>query len=205
MSLERALAAMRATEGWLTEVEATALYGLTVSVLEAGPAPIVEVGSWKGRSTVVLATAAMSQRHRDWWAEPLVHAVDTFEGSPEQWARNKGQKFSLYPAFEANLAKAGVSACVATWRGRSVEVARQWHGPVGLLFLDGDHAYESVAADVEAWAPHLRAGGYLAMHDTGGQKPGPTRLYRELLERPDWTPAGQHGGLGVLRKALRPT
>lgn len=80
-----------------------------------------------------------------------------------------------------------------------------------LLFIDGDHRYEGVKADFAGYAPLVRQGGLIALHDivpgeekyVGGvpdfwteAKEG--RFAREFVE--SWTQGGY--GIGLLEKDL---
>lgn len=45
-------------------------------------------------------------------------------------------------------------------------------GSLGLVFLDADHSYQGVTADLAAWAPKVKAGGYIGGHDYRNPGPG---------------------------------
>ena len=84
-------------------------------------------------------------------------------------------------AFFENLLKAGSRCSRFDPVNLSSEVVTPgWQLPVGLLWIDGDHRYEAVRRDFEAWEPHLR--GYVAFHDTIQTNLGPRQLVDELLE-----------------------
>lgn len=150
------LALVDATEGWLSLGEARALRSLARAV-PAGRA-IVEVGSYRGRSTVALGLGARRG------GGATVYAVDPH--APFVGAR--GGRFGPEDraAFYANVVRANVGDRIALVGLTSATVARAWtRADVGLLFLDGDHRYESVRADFEAWAPHLSEGAIVAFDD----------------------------------------
>jgi len=132
-------------EGFLSDHEAAYLYDL--AAFGPGDGAIVEIGSFAGKSTVVLARAA--QLH----GRERVTAIDPFKGGNS-------------PAFRANLEAAGVTDQVVPLVARSEEVALEWREPVRLLWIDGKHRYEQVHLDFARWAPHVVDGGVIAFHDT---------------------------------------
>jgi predicted O-methyltransferase YrrM len=169
-----------ATEGWLTEPEAQRLFDLARS----GPAPMlaVELGSYKGRSTVAIARGLEGREGTrllcvDLWAG----AVPGPDLMVEHFARMKALGLSRIERHHCDTA-----------------AAAHWNAPdsVGLLFIDADHSYEAVRRDMEAWSPCVRSGGYVAFHDQWA--PGPSRVIAEL---PGWyAPCGITDSLAVFRK-----
>jgi len=159
-------------EGWLSEPEGHLLYELARNC--TGRGVIVEIGSWKGRSTVWLASGSK--------AGPgvPVHAIDPHTGSPEH--RPGGARVATFEEFRANVARAGVDDLVVPMVQPSLEAAVAITLPVELVFIDGDHAYEAVLADFHAWFPKVVDGGVIAFHDTIGW-PGPERVAEEQLYR----------------------
>jgi hypothetical protein len=69
-----------------------------------------------------------------------------------------------------------------------------------MLFIDGEHEYEQVKRDFEAWSPFVRPNGYVAFHDTYGSFPGPTRLVEEQVKPPHWEVMDRADSLTVARK-----
>lgn len=129
-------------EGYTTPAELSLLYHLGVAA--EGPGRVVEIGSYVGRSTIVLASAVM-----DTGREPVV-AVDPhtaalmIEDLPPRDTRNE---------FLANVSHAGVRDHVELIRAYSVRAAAEWDGaPIRLHFVDGWHSREAVLEDVGAWA-----------------------------------------------------
>jgi predicted O-methyltransferase YrrM len=112
----------------------------------------LEVGSYLGASTAFLAFAATR-------IGGVVHAVDTW-GNDIMGA--EGKRDTL-PEFQRNVAP--FAHFIQTHRGWSLDIARAWSEPLDLLFIDGDHHEEAVVADLRAWLPFLKPGGWLAMHD----------------------------------------
>ncbi|MGH7139602.1 MAG: class I SAM-dependent methyltransferase [Pirellulales bacterium] len=119
---------------------------------------IVEIGSYRGRSTVALALGALAGTCR------RVYAVDPHVDFIGPCGGHYGpvDQQALY----ANLARFGVGHVVFAVALPGKSAAAGWPGPpVGLLWIDGDHRYESVRADLAAWYPHLAADGLIGFHD----------------------------------------
>src|SRR5688572_23455379 len=151
-----ALDVVDGVEGWLAREEAALLMDLAAAV----PArqAVVELGNYRGRSTVALALGA-----RD-GCGAQVYSVDPHL----EFAGPRGGRFGRADQAHpyANLARTGVGAGVSVIGLDSRGVAAAWSSPqVGLLFVDGDHRYESVRADFEAWRPHLAPDARIAFDD----------------------------------------
>ena len=176
------------TPGYLAEREARFL------MLAAAGAPadgaIVEIGSFMGRSTVGLAYVA--QRY----GLGKVVAIDPHT-APSTTDPDLGAQRSSYDEFQENVRRAGVVDAVDCRRAFSYEVARDWTGPIRLLWIDGDHVYESVKQDLALFRRHLAPGAIVAMHDVLGTWPGPLRVFVEdVLESDDFGPAGCFKSIG---------
>jgi MMP 1-O-methyltransferase len=171
----------RELDGLLEDREGACLYMLARWGGRAGA--VVEIGSWKGRSTWYLARglADSGSPHR-------VIAIDPhLEGTREEFTRN--------------LEATGIAGRVEPRVARADEVD-DVAGPVGVLWIDGDHSFEGVRRDFEQWFPLLETGGWVAFHDTANRWLGPTRLVRELLaSRSDLASVGVIGTITFARKA----
>jgi hypothetical protein len=142
---------------------------------------IVEVGVWKGRTTLVLAT----------YCPGTVWAVDHWQGvprDPEQhalYAPDLESGENIYRAFCKALRGPIKSGKVFPVRMPSLDAAAHLGALLGrtvdMVFLDGDHSYEGVAADIGAWTPLLRSGGLLCGHDYGGRWEGVRRAVDEAF------------------------
>lgn len=151
--------------GMLTQAEVDCLYQLGQFNDRNGV--IVEIGSWKGKSTVALALGAGNIRSGE------IYAIDPHRVMPEE-----GYLEDTEAEFLANLKRAGVADRVVPMIMTSAAAAREWDKPIRLLWIDGDHRYEAAKLDFSLWEPHLVEGGLLAMHDTI-RKRGPKRVLWE--------------------------
>lgn len=145
MNIERALA----VNGWMSEAELTYL-----AEAASSSQTIVEIGSWKGRSTLALACNTPG----------TVYAVDTWKGTEQQGDElSQHEPGWLLEEFKRNTA--GISNIVIC-EGTSVDMARLHMGlTVDMIFIDGYHTYEGVRDDILSWSPMLRPGGILCGHD----------------------------------------
>jgi len=178
---------VRSTPGYLTEREARFL--MAAAVLAPGQGAIVEIGSFKGRSTVGLAYVAQHYRLGD------VVAIDPHT-CPSPTDPRLVDQSTTYDEFVANLARAGVSAVVEVRRAYSGDVGREWHAPIRLLWVDGDHSYDGARADLRQFTPFLADGAVVAMHDVLGTWAGTLRVFEEeILRSPDFGAAGFCGSI----------
>ncbi|NGO81622.1 class I SAM-dependent methyltransferase [Streptomyces sp. YC504] len=201
-------AAFEAAKGFMPLDEGLALYAAAVEAGALG-LPLLEVGTYCGRSTILLADAA-----RETGTTALT--VDHHRGSEEQqpgWEYHDpevvdpevGQMDTL-PTFRRTLHKAGLEDHVVALVGKSPQVARVWGGALGFVFIDGGHTDEHAVADYEGWVPHLAEGGLLLIHDVfpdpvdefTGQ--APYRIYLRALESGAFTEVSATASLRVLRR-----
>jgi predicted O-methyltransferase YrrM len=148
-------AAARQVDGWLTDSEGMLLDELARRC--EGSGAIVEIGSWRGRSTICLARGARRG------GDTSVYAVDPHTGSIEQ------RVVSTLASFLHNIENAGVKDLIVPLVVPSIEAAASFEQPVELVFIDGAHDYESVRQDIAAWMPKLVVGGTIAFHDVVGE------------------------------------
>lgn len=189
-------------DGWLTVDEAITLYELALALPHEQPV-VVEIGSWQGKSSVCLARGLRRKNGA------RLCCIDPFDGSgdapsaAEYGDRQNGLDNPLRTVFEQNLRAAGVHGLVEIRQGLSHDRAADWRGPIDLLFLDGDHGYDAVARDVGDWLPHVRPGGWLAMHDVVHPvHDGPRRIVDErILPDPRWVDRRYIDSLFVARRA----
>ncbi len=189
---------IREIDGWLDDMQGYVL----ALMAEQGPGvgAIVEIGSFKGRSTCWLAYGAKSA------GRETVTAIDPFTGSPEHQPGEElsdpdlAESGSTFPVFEKNLRKMALDDYVKPIVATSADAAKDWDQPIRLLFIDGDHSYEGSKLDFEVWSPHVVPGGLIALHDVGHWD-GVTRFYQELLaETTEYEQVLELFGLVVLEK-----
>ena len=147
--------------GWLTDEEAAALYHAAREC--TGRGVIVEIGSWKGKSTICLGRGSRAGNNVS------IYAID-----PHAEYR--------FGDFRANIERAGIADLVTPVPSTSQAKADSFHEPIELLFIDGAHEYELVKEDFEKWVPKVVEGGVVAMHDTTWAE-GPRRVAADYLFR----------------------
>jgi predicted O-methyltransferase YrrM len=172
----------RKVPGHLVENEIRFLGLLAACVPAEGT--IVEIGSFKGRSTVMLAKVASH-----YGGGPVV-AIDP-HNSPILLDHQADPDATSFRDFVASMEAAGVSSQVETHRAYSADVASSWNRPIRLLWIDGDHSYEGAKKDLHGFFPHLVPGGVVAFHDALNEFPGPIRVFVEdVLGSDRFGPAG---------------
>jgi predicted O-methyltransferase YrrM len=171
MTRAQLIAALQGAEGWLGDDEAWTLHRAVASCPDPGPVKVVEIGSWKGRSTIALASAIVTRS-----ASGIVLAVDPHRGGVAH--RMLGEE-DTFDRFLANLERAGVSRVVQPIRANS-EAARGQvpDHSVHVLFVDGSHRYEDVLNDIDTWESALCPAARVAFHDAISS-PGVAAALRE--------------------------
>jgi predicted O-methyltransferase YrrM len=203
--------AAEAAVGFMPVAEGTALCETAESYAAAGP--VLEVGSYCGKSAIYLAAGIRAARSRG--ISQQVVTVDHHRGSEEHQAGWEYHDESLVdpatglldtlPKLRATLAAAGVEEEVVAIVGRSADVARLWSTPLGMLFIDGGHTDAAAQRDYEGWAPRVAIGGALAIHDVfpdpadGGQ--APFGIYQRALASGAFTEVRVEGSLRILERA----
>jgi predicted O-methyltransferase YrrM len=153
---------LRGVPGWLSAEEAEVLHDLARGC--TGRGVIVEIGSFKGRSTICLGLGSLAGRGLP------VYAIDPGHG----WKR--------FAEFQANIARAGVDGLVRPIAATSADAFPDFPDPaIELLFIDGSHRYDLVDLDFHLWTRKLVDGGMLAMHDTNAFFPGSCRVAEEQM------------------------
>ena len=96
-------------------------------------------------------------------------AIDPHAGNdrgPGEWDTSAQQGDADRVAFEANLARAGVSAKVRHVRKRSSDALGDVEGSVALLYVDGAHGYRPARDDLVRWGARVAPGGAMLVHDS---------------------------------------
>lgn len=200
------LAAFAAAKGFMPEDEGLALHAAAADAAGRLGLPLLEVGTYCGRSTVLLADAARE-------AGVTVLTVDHHRGSEEQqpgWEYHdpsvvdpRTGRMDTLPTFRRTLHAVALEEHVVAVVGRSPQVAAVWGGPLGLVFIDGGHTDEHARADYEGWVPHLADSGLLVIHDVfedpadGGQ--APYRIWQRALASGAFEESSATRSLRVLR------
>jgi len=187
MACDEAWRCMQAAPGFLSEKEGRFL------ALAAAAAPasgtILEIGSFKGKSTVGLASIA---RHYN--LDPVV-AVDPFT-APSSTDPTLDGESSTYAAFMNTLRLAGLESHVEVHQAYSSDLAPQWSRKLRFLWIDGDHTYAGTKSDLDMYRPHLSDGAIVAFHDALHLFAGPIRVFVEdVLASDDFGAAGFCGSI----------
>ena len=191
--------------GFMPADEGRTLYDTALRYLGDGVG--VEIGTYCGKSTVMLGAAAQqcggvlftidhhhgSEEHQAGWEYHDESMVDPVTGL-----------FDTLPTLRHTLDAAGVDDHVVAVVGRSTTVARGWRTPLQLLFIDGGHTEEAAQRDFDGWVRWVDVGGALIIHDVfpnpddGGQ--APYHVYRRALETGDFREESATGSMRVLER-----
>jgi predicted O-methyltransferase YrrM len=192
-----ALAAIAGVEGWLSEDQARRLWEAATRVRR--PGLIVEIGSFRARSTIVLRYAAE-------------HGVELVAIDPHGGGDRGPQEISLdaargeqdHRAFHANLEEAGVADGVRHVRRMSNEAHADVDGPIDLLYVDGAHRYGPARADIEQWGARVRPGGTMLVHDSYNAMGVMLAQMRVLFASTSWRFVGRTRSLAEYRREELP-
>lgn len=208
-SAARLFALAEEVTGFMPADEGRALYDAAVSYLGNGTG--VEIGTYCGKSTVLLGAAAQqtggvlytidhhhgSEEHQPGWEYHDTSLVDPVTGL-----------FDTLPALRHTLDAAGLDDHVVTVVAKSALVARSWRTPLQFLFIDGGHTDEAAQRDYDGWAKWVAVGGGLVIHDVfpnpedGGQ--APYRIYRRALDSGEFREVSATGSLRLLERTAPP-
>ena len=192
-------------KGFLAADEGRALYDIALRAAKLGPC--LEIGSFCGKSAVYIGSAC---RERG----VTLFSIDHHRGSEEQqpgqlyfdpeiYDEQSGEINSL-PLLRNTLRVAGLEDTVIPMVTRSSVAVRNWATPLGLVFIDGGHSYETALTDYQNWSAHLVGGGFLVFHDIyfdpakGGQ--APRQVYHKALDSGDFEELPMVNTLGILKK-----
>jgi len=165
-------------KGFLDPDEGMRLFDTALKASRLGPC--LEIGSYCGKSAIYLGTACKA-------GNTILFSVDHHQGSEEQQPGEeyfdpelfdqRAYQMDTFPLFRKTLDLAGLEDAVVPMVCRSEIAARAWKTPLGLVFIDGGHAFETALTDYRSWAAHIVPQGYLLIHDIfqdpkdGGQAP----------------------------------
>jgi len=192
-------------KGFLDESEGVRLYELALQGCLIGPC--LEIGSFCGKSTVYLGTACKIRGR-------TLFSIDYHRGSEEQQPGQlyfdselldkNSETINSFPYFRATIDKAGLEEVVVPIVAKSHVAARDWATPLGMVFIDGGHSYQTVLTDYECWYPHVLPGGLLVFHDIfldpaqGGQ--APYEVYKLALKSGVFEELEMIKTLGILQR-----
>lgn len=198
---------IESVKGFMDPDEGAALHDMALSVAECGP--VMEIGSYCGKSTVYLGSACKARN-------ALLFALDHHRGSEENqpgWEHHDtdlwdhgANAMDTMPFFRDTIRRAGLEDTVVALVTRSRLAARHWNIPLSMLFIDGGHALEMAMIDYRGFSPHVMQGGILAIHDIfadpkdGGQ--APYEIYRLALASGLYEELAMVKSLGLLRRVL---
>jgi hypothetical protein len=192
-------------KGFLDPDEGKRLYDVALMAAQKGPC--LEIGGYCGKSTFFLGRACHQRG-------AILFSIDHHRGSEEQQPGEEYFDASLFDArsytldtflhFRRTLQIADLEQTVVPIVTTSAVAARAWATPLGLVFIDGGHAYATVRGDYECWARYIVAGGYLLIHDIfkdpaqGGQ--APYQIYQSAVASGLFEELPMTKTLGVLRR-----
>ncbi|MCM8787820.1 MAG: class I SAM-dependent methyltransferase [Candidatus Omnitrophica bacterium] len=174
-------------EGWLSEKEALVLYRTVKNLRVLNPI-VVEIGSWLGKSSVVLAKAVKKKKG-------FLHCIDPFDASGDSFSKDSysTKNFDLKEKFLSNIKKAKVEKYVKLIPKKSQDAIKEWNSPIDFIFIDADHTYSNVKEDFIFWSKFLKVGGYIAFHDACQDQKAkkldggvPRLIKEEILSKAGW-------------------
>lgn len=201
------LDAARAARGFMPDDEGLSLYRAGLEAAASVEGPLLEVGTYCGKSAIYLGAAAEA-------AATVLFTVDHHRGSEENqasWEHHdpavvdvRTGRMDTLPHFRRAIEQAGLEEVVVAVVGDSAVVAAHWRTPLALLFVDGGHGAGPAWADYHGWAPHVGMGGLLAIHDVfedpaAGGRP-PYDLWCQARASGAFEDLWACGGLRVLRR-----
>jgi hypothetical protein len=184
-------------DGWLTQGQAEWLWHAAQKVRDGGR--IVEIGSFRGRSTTVLGSAAAPST--------AVIAIDPHGGGdrgPQELTPDARRGEDDHQSFRANLERAGLWNRIRHVRLPSDRALDEVDGAVDLLFIDGAHRYRPARADIVDWGERVRPGGVMLIHDSFNAIGVTLAQLRVLFVSDDWRYNGRTGSLAEYRKLSSP-
>jgi hypothetical protein len=187
------LASVSDVEGWMTDAQARRLWDAASRVRARGR--IVEIGSFRGRSTIVLARAAADGVE--------VVAIDPHGGGdrgPQEITPDAERGDEDFRTFHANLRRAGVDAAVRHVRRMSDDALGEVQPPIDMLYVDGAHRYGPARADIERYGERVAPGGSMLVHDSYNAIGVMLAQLRLLFASSEYRYVGRSGSLAEYRR-----
>jgi predicted O-methyltransferase YrrM len=200
----RLLEVARAAKGFMPDDEGLALNAAGRDATSVGP--LLEVGSYCGKSAIYLGAAAQQR-------DTVLFSVDHHRGSEENhpgWEWHEPDlvdphvgRIDTLPIFRRTVHDAGLEGTVVALVADSPTLAAYWNTPLALLFIDGGHGTEPAHRDYELWTPYVKPGGLLLIHDVfpdpaDGGRP-PYEIYCRARESKRFEDVSATGSLRALR------
>ncbi len=163
-------------DGFLAEDEGLFLFNTAKNCQDRGV--IVEIGSWKGTSTVWIGLGSKEGK------KIKIYAIDPYTGSLNENAGliENQKSLTTFEEFKKNIKTANVDDIIFPIIKTSEQAVKNFNEPVEFIFIDGDHKYESVKLDFDLWFPKVINGGIMAFHDSVGNGfPGPKKVVKNLV------------------------
>jgi hypothetical protein len=183
----------QSVDGWLRPSQAEGLWKYAQEVPAGGK--IVEIGSYHGKSTVILASASLD--------DVEVYAIDPHAGNdraPGEWEGTEEDGQSDHEAFLKNLATNGVDHKVNHVREFSQKALHLVPGDIEMLYVDGAHGYAPALSDIEDWGGRVVDGGVMAIHDCYTSFFVTLALARSLWFSQEWTYLGRASSMTFFRR-----
>jgi hypothetical protein len=195
VSFDSALAAVAKVDGWMTDAQARRLWDRAVTLTSGEQ--IVEIGSFRGRSTVILASAAP--------AGIEITAIDPHAGNdrgPQEISGFEEAAAVDHDVFHENLRTAGVDDRVRHVRSFSNEALGQVQGDVELLYIDGAHRYAPALGDIRTWGARVAPAGTMLIHDSFSSIGVTLAILRALVFGRRFRYVGRSGSMTEYRREL---
>lgn len=186
---------LKSVPGWLSNQEGLFLFKIASKLPESGI--LVEIGSWKGKSTIWLGTAIKSKE------KTKIYSIDPHIGSPER--KQEYKVVNTYNEFLANIKRFKVEDRVVSIKKFSKIAGQDFNKKIDLLFIDGAHGYKDVKEDFDLWLPKVNEGGWIILHDATVLT-GPWKVARDkILFSGIFSNSGMIGSMIFAKKAFLAT
>lgn len=205
MNEEQSLKFASQVKGYMADDEGAALYHYALKAASLGP--MLEIGSFCGKSTVYLGAACKMRGVTIFTIDHHLGSEEQQPGQlyfdPEIWDEKKGH-IDSFPFLRSTLKSAELEDTVVPMVTWSEAAARNWATPLSLIFIDGGHSYQTAVNDYLCWNIHLLPGGFLIFHDIylepalGGQ--APHEVYKKAIGSGQFEVLPMVNTLGILRK-----
>jgi len=176
-------------QGFLSHAEGDRLFRLARDLSPSENPVLVEIGSWKGKSSVMLAAGLAGKKNAK------VYCIDSFAGDENPIYQERYYKplleqhpCDLEKVFRTNISCCGLEHVATPCKGFSFEWCARWKLPIDVLFIDANHEYDAVLRDFDNWSPFVKIGGAIAFHDVGDQYEGPRHVVSQRLKPPAFGP-----------------